>query len=265
MMTTEERKNCNRCKVKLLLTEFKQKRDGTLLKQCIRCNIKKGERNKRNKCPHGRIKYDCTEGDCNGSNICIHGRRKDLCKEGECNGSQICIHGRQKATCNEDECNGSNICPHGRQKSQCNEDECNGSQICPHGRLKYQCNKDECNGSQICFHDIQKSSCKICSDPIKVTIQKWLSSTKVCDKNRNHFDIVNIIDKQFCKNLVEEYPECYYCKITLQYVTYQDDLSTIERLDNKLGHIKSNCVLACRKCNLSKIGDILNKLNESLV
>ena len=225
MMTTEERKKCNRCKVKLILTEFKQKRDGTLMKQCMQCNIKKRENRKINKCPHGRIKSQCNEGDCNGS--------------------AFCIHGRMKANCNEGDCNGSNICIHGRQKSQCNE--------------------DECHGSEMCSHDIRKSHCKICSDPIKITIQNWLYATKSIDKNKNQFDIVNIIDKPFCKNLIEEYPQCYYCKIPLQYVKYQDDLSTIERLDNKLGHIKSNCVLACRKCNYSRIGNILNKLNESLV
>ena len=37
--------------------------------------------------------------------------------------------------------------------------------------------------------------------------------------------------------------------VNLQYTEYQDDLATIERLDNSIGHIKSNCVLCCLKCN----------------
>ena len=40
--------------------------------------------------------------------------------------------------------------------------------------------------------------------------------------------------------------------VNLQYTEYRNDLATIERLDNSIGHIKSNCVLCCFKCNLSK-------------
>jgi hypothetical protein len=53
---------------------------------------------------------------------------------------------------------------------------------------------------------------------------------------------------------MEEYPNCYYCECELQYVLYQSDMATIERIDNELGHIKSNCVLACRDCNLGRVG-----------
>ena len=41
----------------------------------------------------------------------------------------------------------------------------------------------------------------------------------------------------------------------MQLINYDDTLVTIERLDNKIGHIKANCVLACRKCNCSRVGD----------
>ena len=40
-------------------------------------------------------------------------------------------------------------------------------------------------------------------------------------------------------------------KSTCKYTEYQDDLASIERLDNSIGHIKSNCVLCCLKCNKS--------------
>jgi len=32
-------------------------------------------------------------------------------------------------------------------------------------------------------------------------------------------------------------------------VEYQDNLATVERIDNSIGHIKSNCVICCLKCN----------------
>ena len=142
------------------------------------------------------------------------------------------------------------LCEHGKYKYQCKE--CGGSQICPHSKLKYQCK--ECEGSQICPHDRQKSHCKKCSDPIKVNIEQWIFKSRQYDKMRNIYDADRFIDKCFMGGLIEDYKQCYYgdCKVNLQYTEYQDDLATIERLDNSIGHIKSNCVLCCLKCNVSK-------------
>jgi len=58
--------------------------------------------------------------------------------------------------------------------------------------------------------------------------------------------------------MVEDYPNCCYCKCELQYVIFQSNLATIERTDDSLGHIKSNCVIACKSCNVRKI-----KTNQS--
>ena len=220
-------------------------------------------------CSHDRQKYQCKE--CKGSQLCLHDRQKSFCKE--CGGSQICSHGRQKQTCKE--CKGSQICSHDRQKQTCKE--CKGSQTCVHDRLKQYCKKcggsqicvhnrekktcKECGGSQICPHDKRKQTCKKCSDPIKVSIKQWIISRRQYDKMRNIYDADRFIDKCFLEGLVEDYKQCYYgdCQdavglgpVNLQYTEYQDDLATIERLDNSIGHIKSNCVLCCLKCNVSK-------------
>ena len=139
------------------------------------------------------------------------------------------------------------LCEHGKYKYQCRE--CKGSQICPHNKRKPQC--QECAGSQICRHSRKKQTCKKCSDPITVNIEQWIFSRRQYDKKRNIYDADRFIDKCFLEGLVEDYKQCYYgdCKVNLQYTEYQDDLSTIERLDNSIGHIKSNCVLCCMKCN----------------
>ena len=81
-----------------------------------------------------------------------------------------------------------------------------------------------------------------------------IEGSKATDKKFNIYDANNFIDKCFLEGLIEEYPNCYYddCKVELQYVEYQDNLATIERLNNTIGHIKSNCVLCCLKCNLMK-------------
>ena len=194
-------------------------------------------------CGHGKYKYRCKE--CKGSQICVHGMTKSYCKD--CGGSQICPHDRQKQTCKE--CKGSQICVHDRQKQTCKK--CGGSQICVHNREKKTCK--ECGGSQICPHDRRKRTCKKCSDPIKVSIKQWIISRRQYDKMRNIYDADRFIDKCFLEGLVEEYKQCYYgdCEVNLQYTEYQDDLASIERLDNSIGHIKSNCVLCCLKCNKS--------------
>ena len=82
---------------------------------------------------------------------------------------------------------------------------------------------------------------------------------------RNIYDADRFIDKCFMEGLVEDYKQCYYgdCEVNLQYTEYQDDLATIERLDNSIGHIKSNCVLCCLKCNLSKKSEKKSSAHEA--
>ena len=140
------------------------------------------------------------------------------------------------------------LCEHGKYKYQCKE--CGGTQICPHNKRKPQCK--DCAGSQICPHSRQKQTCKKCSDPVKV-IKQWIFSSRQYDKMRNIYDADRFIDKCFMEGLVEDYKQCYYgdCEVNLQYTEYRNDLATIERLDNSIGHIKSNCVLCCLKCNKS--------------
>ncbi len=143
------------------------------------------------------------------------------------------------------------ICPHGNKKFRCVD--CNGIGLCKHKKQKGLC--IECGGSEICEHKKEKRRCKLCSDPKKVIIDGWIRNCRTKDKKLNLFDIVNYIDKCFCYSLLEEYPNCYYCKVELQYVIYQGDLATIERLDNDIGQNKSNCVIACLHCNVSKLSN----------
>ena len=175
--------------------------------------------------------------------LCGHGKYKYRCKD--CGGTQICPHNRQKQTCKE--CKGGQICPHNRQKAHCKD--CGGAQICPHNRQKAHCK--DCGGTQICPHNRQKAHCKKCSDPIKVNIEQWIFNSRQNDKMNNIYDADRFIDKCFLKGLIEDNKQCYYgdCKVNLQYTEYRNDLATIERLDNSIGHIKSNCVLCCLKCN----------------
>ena len=125
---------------------------------------------------------------------------------------------------------------------------------CEHGRRKYQCK--ECDGVGICIHNVRKTQCKLCNDPIDITIKSMIRGSKKEDKKHNRYDELNFIDYPFIQNLISvSNDKCYYCSCELQYTYYTNNLATIERLDNELGHIKSNCVIACKFCNISKVGN----------
>ena len=98
----------------------------------------------------------------------------------------------------------------------------------------------------------------------KITVRSAVTRLKEASNNGflvdgnmkiyNIYDADRFIDKCFLEGLVEDYKQCYYgdCKVNLQYREYRNDLATIERLDNSIGHIKSNCVLCCMQCNKSR-------------
>ena len=159
-----------------------------------------------------------------------------------------CEHGRQKHQCKE--CKGSGICEHGRHKHQCKE--CKGISICEHGRQKQRCK--ECKGSSFCNHGRRKSRCKICCDALVITIKYQLNNSKKFDIKHNIYDEDNFIDYDFCKNLLENITNCIYCGIEMQYKERKFNMATIERKDNSIGHIKSNCSLCCSYCNTKRIG-----------
>ena len=167
---------------------------------------------------------------------------------------QKCIHNKQKCRCRE--CGGSSICIHNKRKNECVD--CSGSYICIHNKKKNQCG--DCGGSSICIHNRHKSHCKECSNPIHITIKNMIGCSKHSDKKCNRYDEINFIDYEYLKNLIDNNDKCYYCSCELQYTYYTNNLATIERLDNSLGHIKSNCVIACRTCNYTKVGSRVQSL-----
>ena len=225
MMSEIEHQKCSCCKCYRPLEQFLNDK-GRKLKSCQKCRTKQKEIREKNKCEHNKRKSYCKQ--CGGASICQHNKRKSYCKQ--CCGSQICEHNIQKSRCKE--CGGASICEHNREKSKCKE--CGGASICEHNKIKY--------------------GCKDCGDPIKITLKNMISDSRRTDKKYKRYDPNNFIDYCFLEGLYEDYPNCYWqdCNIKLQYKDYKGDLATIERLDNSIGHIKSNCVFACMKCNSSQ-------------
>ena len=142
-----------------------------------------------------------------------------------------------------------NKCEHGKRKDKCIE--CGGVGICEHKRQKDKC--IECGGSGICEHKREKNKCKKCmnsTEQKRYIIQQMIKNSRQADKKSNKYDADNFIDKCFLEGLFEDNEECYYCKVPFTYEEKCSTLVTIERLKNSIGHIKSNCVLACLTCNL---------------
>tara|TARA_R110000803_G_scaffold186633_1_gene248996 strand:- start:268 stop:894 length:627 start_codon:yes stop_codon:yes gene_type:complete len=143
-----------------------------------------------------------------------------------------------------------NKCPHGIKKYDCKK--CKGDGICEHNRMRTCCR--DCCGGSVCDHDKIRSRCKDCmttEQKIEFIQKNMIRSSRNSDKKKDRYDANNFIDKPFLEGLFEDSAGCHYCSIDFTYNKRIDTLVSIERLDNNIGHIKSNCVLACCKCNNS--------------
>ena len=141
-----------------------------------------------------------------------------------------------------------NRCEHGRHRFRCKD--CGGSQICQHQRTRSRCK--ECGGASICPHGRRRSDCKDCmndEEKIEYIKRKMIFNSRQKDKKYNRYDADHFIDMCFLTELFEDSTTCHYCSVEFTYNELCDTLVSIERLNNNIGHIKSNCVLACWKCN----------------
>jgi len=166
-----------------------------------------------------------------------------------------CPHGKRKDRCIH--CGGIGLCIHKKQKSHCVD--CDGVSICIHKKRKYIC--IDCKGIGLCIHKKQKEKCKICGNKFKITIKNMINRSKQTDKKFNIFNESEFVDYPFLENLIKESNLiCYYpfCKKKLNLDKVNPDMASIERLDNKIGHIKSNCVICCLECNIKRVGNKFN-------
>jgi hypothetical protein len=125
---------------------------------------------------------------------------------------------------------------------------------CLHNKSKYKCL--ECNGSSMCEHGREKQRCRSCCDsPIRSIIQNILSSNKARDEKCNRYNPSNFITYDHVYGLIlQSNNKCFYCLQNIQYHMYGENMATIERLDNNIGHDIGNCVIACRSCNYRRVG-----------
>lgn len=136
--------------------------------------------------------------------------------------------------------------------------------MCEHNRYKYLCK--QCHGSKICIHDKFSYQCKKCNDPIDITIKMILHNSKISDKKNNRYEEDKALNYDYLHLLIHSNSnKCYYCNCELQYSNYDDNLATIERINNNFGHTVHNCVISCRRCNFKRIGDKLIKMDYETI
>jgi len=84
-----------------------------------------------------------------------------------------------------------------------------------------------------------------------------VSNSKVGDLKSGRYDKENHITAKYLRQLKLDCGEkCSYCECELDW-SHQQHIRrpkqvTLQRLDNKIGHIKGNCVYACFECNVIK-------------
>ena len=85
-----------------------------------------------------------------------------------------------------------------------------------------------------------------------------VGNSRVGDIKSGRYDKENHITSNYLRQLKKECGEkCSYCECELDWNHQPTHIRrpkqvTLQRVDNKLGHIKGNCVYACFDCNVVK-------------
>ena len=227
-------RTCTRCKKAKPLTDYTATGAGILKKTCEQCLIRDRATDKL-----ARDAVKAREASKRTVVVQMH-----PCVRHEQDCAYTITNGRMYKSC--DEIRTARYCTHGKTKYTCAD--CGGSAVCAHGKRRRTC--IACEGTNVCKHKVQREGCKQCNDPVKVTISNMLKSAKTNDKMYNRYNAAEFVDKLFLKSIIEDSDGyCQVCGQDIQFVVYGDTLATLERIDNHIGHIKSNCLVACLACN----------------
>jgi hypothetical protein len=131
--------------------------------------------------------------------------------------------------------------------------EKNADQICEKQREHY-----EKNAEQICERMKKYYVDQKISNPLHIKFKDMIHHSIQADTKSNRlYDLQDYIEEEFLNYLWnDQTQQCYHCKcvMTLDFsvTTRVPTQISIQRLNNDLPHIKSNCVLACLSCNLKR-------------
>jgi len=89
------------------------------------------------------------------------------------------------------------------------------------------------------------------NDPVEITIEKWLRSSKKEDKMYNLYNEEKFVTKEYLKQLIEDCGvDCFYCMREVQYDCAQVDEAKLSKIDQDLGYNIDNITITCHSCNI---------------
>jgi hypothetical protein len=111
------------------------------------------------------------------------------------------------------------------------------------------------NADKICEQMKKRYVDQKISNPLHIKFIHMIHGSIRSDTKYNRlYDPQEYIDEEFLIYLWNEQDQqCYHCngEMTLDFTRSPSQIS-IQRLNNDLPHIKTNCVLACLSCNLNR-------------
>ena len=106
---------------------------------------------------------------------------------------------------------------------------------------------DKRRAKDYCIHNTRYHDCPHCQDPIIRRAMSMIHGSRISDKKKGR---TCDLDFNWVLEQITINSKCKYCDIELGYIApYLPNHCTIDRLDDNIGHLKSNCVVSCRSCN----------------
>ena len=84
--------------------------------------------------------------------------------------------------------------------------------------------------------------------------KRMIRDAKAKDLKYNRYNEQDHVDSPFLEKLHNSQQSlCIYCHSMMDWIVRnKGNGMTLERINNDIGHVKSNCVLACHHCNSMK-------------
>ena len=97
--------------------------------------------------------------------------------------------------------------------------------------------------------------------------RRIVRDSKRCDLLKGLYVPSEAVDTEFLLELnAKQRTRCFYCEIPMaQHNRNISQGLTLERLDTSKGHIKSNCVLCCKRCNSKRVHRDRELIRELLI
>jgi len=127
--------------------------------------------------------------------------------------------------------------------------------------IKYHKQHNNKNKEKIAEYKKKYDEQQKINNPLHIKFTNMIKSSIKADKKHNRtYKEEDFITEDFLNELwVKQNEKCYYedceCKLTLEFnKDFRNPTQiSVQRINNDIAHIQSNCVLSCYKCNVSNM------------